>query len=210
MDENKNNPDKIDELLESTSSENRIKFNFAEIESIKGPEIEEIISDTPDKKASPKAEPLPVIKAEPIDEPKPSKQPVQTEQQQFSIIDETSTTVTFEEGPDISIDEISPSKKSKVKKPKEKIKFSVLQIVLISVAAVITLWFVFFTVDHTLAAQGISPIFCRETAVYEDNSASYKGLGYKIQFKFDSKGNLTQKCLPAWKDGPNDLAHGEN
>ena len=28
----------------------------------------------------------------------------------------------------------------------------------------------------------------------------------KIQFRFDSNGNLTQKCVPTWKDGPNDIA----
>lgn len=100
-------------------------------------------------------------------------------------------------------------KKVKEKKPKKEKtvgeKFNALQIVLICVASVVALWTAMYTVDHTLAANGVSPVFCKMTEEFEDGSASYKGLGYKVQFKFDNNGNLTQKCLPIWKDGPNDI-----
>ena len=86
------------------------------------------------------------------------------------------------------------------------IEFNALQIVLMCVVGVALLWCIVFTTDHTIAAQGYSPVFCVQTQSYEDGSASFKGLGYKIQFRFDSSGNLTQKCVPAWKDGPNDIA----
>ena len=155
----------------------------------------------------------PVVEVEPIAEekPAPAKEPVQAQQQKMCIIDETSTSVVIEQGPDISVDEIvsgvnvSTAKKAKVKKPKEPLKLKPIQIVIMAIAGLITLWVVMFTIDHTLAANGISPVFSRETETYADGSASYKGLGYKVQFKFDANGNLTQMVCPFWKDGPNDV-----
>lgn len=122
------------------------------------------------------------------------------------IIDETSTSVTIEEGPDIAVDEILPSNGKKAKKQKEPLKLKPIQIILMAVVGLVALWFVIFTVDHTLAANGISPVFCKKEVEYDDGSVSYKGLGYKVQFKFDAQGNLTQMVLPAWKDGPNDVS----
>ncbi len=122
------------------------------------------------------------------------------------IIDETSTSVTIEEGPDIAVDEILPSNGKKAKKQKEPLKLKPIQIILMAVVGLVALWFVIFTVDHTLAANGISPVFCKKEVEYDDGSVSYKGLDHKVQFKFDAQGNLTQMVLPAWKDGPNDVS----
>lgn len=221
MEENKNNLDKVDELLESTSEERRIKFNFSEIETLKGPEIESPAETIYDKEASDNTEPETVVpvesiadKADEVIEPEEIKEPVvqepipvQPQQSGVCIIDETSTSVVFEEGPDISVNELVTSGKVKKAKPTGKIKFSPLQIVIMAVLGVVMLWCIMFTTDHTLAANGISPVFSIKTAEYEDQSVSYKGLGYKIQFKFDSNKNLTQACVPFWQDGPNDIAH---
>lgn len=207
MDENKN-LGKIDELLESTSSDKR--FNFEEIV----PDLAYETDDTPTQEPVPAA--VAAESVEDVEETVEETQDIPVQPQETSqgirIIDETSTTVVFEESSDVSIDDLLPDSKkikkaNKAKQPKGKIKFNVLQIIIMVVAAVAAVWCIMFTVDHTLAAQGISPVFCKRTAVYEDNSASYKGLGYKVQFKFDSKGNLTQKVLPAWKDGPNDISY---
>ena len=211
--------EQADELLESTSAEKRIKFNLSEIEKIAGPELEEptpSIIELEAKFSEPEVEePAPsVVAVEPIkDEPvqetsKQKKEPVRTENQQICIIDETSTSVVIEQGPDISVNEIvsaGTAKPAKAKKSKEPLKLKPVQIVIMAIAGLIALWFVMFTVDHTLAANGVSPVFCRETESFMDGSASYKGLGYKVQFKFDANGNLTQKVLPAWQEGPNDV-----
>lgn len=193
MDENKKEQlDRIDELLKDTSAENRIKFNEDEAIDLlsaqedKADEVAEpIVSDI---EASPVAE-------EEYDDEEPSDS--------ICIIDETTTTIELTDSTEAYH---NTTEEKPVKKPKEKVKFNALQIVLMCVVGVALLWCIVFTADHTLAAQGYSPIFCVQTQSYEDGSASYKGLGYKIQFRFDSDGNLTQKCVPAWKDGPNDIA----
>lgn len=205
MEENKQGKfDKIDELLKDTSAENRIKFNSANSGA------EKIIAEDSDIKTlfdKPVQEEVQETDA-PIRDV--DVQPVAEEDEDSGsdpvcIIDETSTTVelTADTGAYQSFSDSDPVRK---KAPKEKIKFNALQIVLMCVVGVILLWCVIFTTDHTLAANGRSPIFSWETQKYEDGSASYKGLGYKIQFRFDSGDNLTQKCVPIWKDGPNDIA----
>lgn len=147
---------------------------------------------------------------EPVAEKKAvaAKEPVQTQQQKICIIDETSTSVVIEQGPDISVNEIVSgvsTKSKKEKKPKEPLKLKPIQIVIMALVGLVALWVIMFTVDHTLAANGISPVFSRETETFADGSASYKGLGYKVQFKFDSQGNLTQQVCPFWEEGPNDI-----
>lgn len=194
MDENKN-LDKIDELLESTSSENRIRFNLADIEATDvalenrfgaAPEVDE------EEMPSPTVEIAPVEEEElEIEEPVVVAAPV------MKIIDETTTV--------ISDDEPVKAEEQKPKKAKKKMKFNALQIILIAVVAIATLWTVIYTVDHTLAAQGYSPAFSISSTSYDDGSVSYKCLGYKVQFMYDSNDNLTQKCVPFWEDGPNDI-----
>jgi len=220
MENNRKDLDRVDELLESTSEDKRLKFNFSEVETIKGPEIEDSVSSLYSANADftePEIEePAPsVVAVEPIAEPvieEPQapveSEPVQANQQKICIIDETSTSIVIEQGPDISMNELSfgaANSEKKAKAPKGPLKLKPIQIVIMAVAGLIALWVLTYTVDHTLAANGISPIFCHQTEAFEDGSASYKGLGYKVQFKFDANGNLTQKVLPAWQDGPNDI-----
>lgn len=248
MDKNKANLDKIDDLLESTSEENRFKLNFAKIESVLGSQINAIedyesssetktedvalpsdekvqkfeIEESFDSAAEIEPieeaqefvpeEPVPsVVAVEPISEepePAPVREPAQAQQQKLCIIDETSTSVVIEQGPDISVNEIVSgvsTKKAKEKKPKEPLKLKPIQIIIMAIVGLAALWTIMYTVDHTLAANGVSPVFSRETETFADGSASYKGLGYKVQFKFDSQGNLTQQVCPFWQEGPNDI-----
>lgn len=203
MEENEKKLFNIDELLEITSHDQKKDFDISDVESIDVDPIDDFDNVIEEE---PEIIPAPVVEANPIDTEE--KEPELLEPG-FCIIDETSTSVTIEEGPDVSINELIPSKRARKPKPTGKIKFSPLQIVLMAVLGVIALWFIAFTVDHTLAANGISPVFSIKSAEYEDQSVSYKGLGYKIQFKFDSNKNLTQDCVPFWKDGPNDIDHAE-
>lgn len=103
----------------------------------------------------------------------------------------------------------------KAKKAKNKKRFGVfIRVFIITVLSLATLWTVMYTVDHTLAAQGIGPLFAYSESQYtvsyidsEDAGAwSYECLGYRIQFVFDENGQLKQDCLWAWeKEGPNDI-----
>ncbi len=233
---------KIDELLESTSAEKRIKFDFSEIETT---ESKIVIDNEPEEIPAPVIDVTPVEEIEEpvieeivIDEPE-IEEPVFDEPvfEEDPIADETEPEIigeaapveeeTVEEEPveaaevaaaavliDQVIDDSEPvieakQKKEKIKKekqPKEKkSKVKFLQIALIVIVSIATAWTVMYTVDHTLAAQGISPMFAISETVYDDYSRSYKCLGYKVQFMFDSNERLTQKCVPAWEDGPNDI-----
>lgn len=209
MEENKKEQfDRIDELLNDTSAENRIKFDT--------PQSSEPTINTDDDAinslfGNPTQETQPVEDAAPVNEvPVQSVTDDEDEENEGAtvcIIDETATTVELTDDSAVyqnsSVDEAGAQVK---KAPKQKVKFNALQIVLMCIVGVVLLWCVVFTVDHTLAAQGYSPVFCVETQKYEDGSANYTGLGYKIQFRFDSGDNLTQKCVPIWQDGPNDIA----
>ena len=198
MDENKNTFN-LDELLEMTSRNKGMESDTSDIEPIDIVPIDDFDEIEPVENT-----PAHVVEAKPI-----AHEEIEQPNIGFCIVDETSTSVTIEEGPDISVNEIIPSKRAKKPKPTGKIKFHPLQIVLMAVVGIIALWCIAFTVDHTLAANGISPVFSIKSAEYEDQSISYKGPGYKIQFKFDSNKNLTQACVPFWKDGPNDIDHAE-
>lgn len=208
MDE-KINLDKVDELLESTSAEKRIKFNLSDIEPLETEmSLEERFGAAPeeDEITSPTIEATPVediaeTEEEVIEEPVElveAEEPVVVAAPVMKIIDETSTVISDDE----PVKEEAPKKKAK-----SKVKFNALQIILIVVFAVATLWTLVYTVDHTLAAQGYSPAFSVSSTSYDDGSVSYKCLGYKVQFMYDSNDNLTQKCVPFWKDGPNDIRY---
>lgn len=212
MEENKKEQfDRIDELLNDTSAENRIKFDKPQSDEPKA------INTDDDAISSlfgnPTQETQPVEEAAPVNEvpvqsvTEDDDEDEENEGATVCIIDETATTVELTDDSAVyqngSVDEAGAQVK---KAPKQKVKFNALQIVLMCIVGVVLLWCVVFTVDHTLAAQGYSPVFCAETQKYEDGSANYTGLGYKIQFRFDSGDNLTQKCVPIWKDGPNDIA----
>lgn len=219
--------DRIDELLESTSAEKRIKFDFSEIETTESKiaidkEPEEIPAPTIDVTPVEEVE-EPVIEELIIDEPV-VEEPVIEEVAEELVEEEPEAPaeeepvaaahvvapVLLDEVPEDDQPEVKQDKKAKKEKkekqPKDKkSKTKFLQIALITVVSIATLWTVMYTVDHTLAAQGISPMFAISETEYDDHSLSYKCLGYKVQFMFDSNDRLTQKCVPAWKDGPNDI-----
>lgn len=192
MDEKKN-LDKIDELLESTSAENRIKFDLSDIESTET-SLEERFGTAPEEDEMP----APTVDVTPVEEEVVEiEEPAPVAAPAMKIVDETATVISDE----------APAKAEEPKKKKSngKAKLSVLQIVLIAIVSIATLWTLMYTVDHTLAAQGYSPAFSVSSQSYDDGSVSYKCLGYKVQFMYDSNDNLTQKCVPFWKDGPNDI-----
>lgn len=211
MEDNKQDRlDKIDELLKDTSAENRIKFNsdiersnqIGDNEAIKmlfgNDEAPTTKEDAPQTEVAVKSVPL-----NDENEEKPES---------IHIIDETATTIELSEDSDFSqpiivTSDVPHGAATKVKKPKEKVKLNKLQITLIVIVGVITLWLAMFTVDNTMAANGISPVFSLEVKSYEDGSANYVGLGYKIQFSFDDNDVVTYECLPFWKSGPNDSAN---
>lgn len=210
MEENKKKQfDRIDELLKDTSAENRIKFDKPQSDEPKAINTDDDAINS--LFGNPTQEAQPVEDAAPVNEvPVQSVTEDEDEENEGAtvcIIDETATTVELTDDSAVyqnsSVDEAGAQVK---KAPKQKVKFNALQIVLMCIVGVVLLWCVVFTVDHTLAAQGYSPVFCVETQKYEDGSANYTGLGYKIQFRFDSGDNLTQKCVPIWQDGPNDIA----
>lgn len=226
MDKEKNNRlDEIDDLLEKTSAENRkiintpnengsFKFDYEAISSrLSFDDDEEDAEDIPGPEliTEPESEPEPEPAPEPEPEPElipESGDAYNSASPKMMIIDETSTTFVMDDEAELA--DADAGSKRKAKKARGKTKLKPLQIILICVFSVITAWFVIFTVDHTLAAQGISPLFSVETHTYEDGSTSYAGLGYKIQFRFDANGNLTQKCVPFWQEGPNDIVHAND
>lgn len=219
--------DRIDELLESTSAEKRIKFDFSEIETT---ESKIAIDKEPDEMPAPTIDVTPVEEVEEpvieeliIDEPV-VEEPVIEEVAEELVEEEPEAPaeeepvvaapvvapVLLDEVPEDDEPEVKQDKKAKKEKKEKqsknkKSKTKILQIALITVVSIATLWTVMYTVDHTLAAQGISPMFAISETEYDDHSLSYKCLGYKVQFMFDSNDRLTQKCVPAWKDGPNDI-----
>lgn len=216
MEENrKEQLDKIDELLKDTSAENRVKFNqYNDNTAAKIPDdrdVDIILGGNGYADSEPKPE---IVRASSEVEAHSADDDANGNSgSSVCIIDETSTTIELSSedalyGNGQSASQLyygNNSQPAKQKKPKEKIKFNALQIVIMSIVGIALLWCIAFTVDHTLASQGLSPIFSWETQKYEDGSVSYKGLGYKVQFRFDSNGDLTQKCVPFWKAGPNDL-----
>ena len=88
-----------------------------------------------------------------------------------------------------------------------------IRVFVISLLSVITLWTVMYTVDHSLAAQGIAPLFSVSSTEYtvsyleidEPAAFSYKCLGYKVQFLTNENYQFTQDCVWAWEEGPNDI-----
>ena len=105
--------------------------------------------------------------------------------------------------------EAAKAKKDKTIKKLE----TFIRVFVIALLSVVTLWTVMYTVDHSLAAQGIAPLFSVSSTEYTvsyletDKPAafSYKCLGYKVQFLTNENYQLTQDCVWAWEEGPNDI-----
>ncbi len=209
MDENKN-LDKIDELLDGTSEENRVRFNLSDIQATESeadipaqfsaPEEVDAVSSEPEMPVAPAASVEPTVQFVPT-------APVAPEAVQAPVMNNAGAAPQF--APNAAPAPAAKAKKAKKeKKPKDKGKaVKALQGIVIALVAVVTLWTVMYTVDHTLAAQGYSPAFSVDHTEYDDGSYSYKCLGYKVQFMYDSNNNLTQKCVFFWEDGPNDIRY---
>lgn len=105
--------------------------------------------------------------------------------------------------------EVANEKKDKTIKKLE----TFIRVFVIALLSVVTLWTVMYTVDHSLAAQGIAPLFSVSSTEYtvsyleidEPAAFSYKCLGYKVQFLTNENYQLTQDCVWAWEEGPNDI-----
>ena len=184
MDEFKNmNPNS--EFPVNSAVDNKVKINFADIESTEsGFASEERFGAAEEVAQTPvKAAPQPVVEQMPF-------------QPQVAVQSENEKNNKTE-------------KKSKNNAKLEKI----FRISVIAILSVVTLWTVMYTVDHSLAAQGIAPLFSVSSEEYKvdylstDKAAafSYKCLGYKIQFLTNENYQLTQDCVWAWEDGPNDI-----
>lgn len=109
--------------------------------------------------------------------------------------------------------DVAPEAEKEKKAKKKKNLGTFIRVFVITLLSVITLWTVMYTVDHSLAAQGIAPLFSVSSTEYTvsyletDKPAafSYKCLGYKVQFLTNENYQLTQDCVWAWEDGPNDI-----
>lgn len=211
MDNNKAEKlNKIDELLESTSAENRKKSRIFDDEINEFQETDNNGNEESGKN----------IEVESVSDNEPKAN--ETKSEPIHIVDETSTVFASDDETEPAVTEIDeddfidddeeekPKKAKKAKKSKKekkgKVKFTALQWVILVVCSIITLWVVIFTVDYTLASTGNSPLFSVETQSFEDGSKSYAGAGYKIQFFFENNGTLYKNVMPFWKDGPNDKA----
>lgn len=181
--------DGVGDVFESTETQDKMKLDLNNIEATpSGLDNESRFGEAEEYEDVPVFEETPIEVVEPVAEP-----------------------VVFEEVPEEpKTKKAKKEKKPKAKKDKEKMH-KILRIAIIVIVSIATLWTVMYTVDHVLACQGITPFFAVSETVYEDGSLSYKCLGYKVQFMFDANDNLTQKCVPFWEDGPNDIrfARGE-
>ena len=98
------------------------------------------------------------------------------------------------------------AKKTAADKAKSKKNLGIfLRIFVITILSVATLWTVMYTIDHTLAAQGITPVFALKETEYEGGNISCECIGYKVQFVFDENGQLKQSVNWTWEKGPNDI-----
>lgn len=190
----------VDGAVEGVSSQNRVKLDFENIESTE--------SGFAAENRFGEAQEINPVQPQPVQAEAPVAPPMnaQVNEMQFN----------FAPPP---IEEPTESKKAKKekkakvpkgKKDKETVH-KILRIAIIVIVSIATLWTVMYTVDHVLACQGITPFFALSETEFEDGSLSYTCLGYKVQFMFDANDNLTQKCVPIWEDGPNDVryARGE-
>lgn len=222
MDDFKNQNDKR-EYLDSTAGDNKVKINFDSIESTESGFVQNerfgvaeeyddaktvAMNETPDFD-QPVAPNGGVNVQPPVQQDAPVPPPVQPPVQNIYIQQAPQKNATKKKAKQPLTPEAKKAKKAK----QNKAFGTFIRIFVIVILSVATLWTVMYTVDHTLAAQGIGPVFSYSEKEYtvsyidsEDAGAwSYECLGYKIQFVFDESGKLTQDCVWAWEEGPNDI-----
>lgn len=184
--------DEFKNLNENSAEDNKVKIDFSNIESTESGFASEDSFGVAEEASDASVEAV----SQPIEQTPVTQMPVQ---------------------PQIPAE---PEKKSKkdagsevAKAKKNKNLGTFVRVFVISLLSVITLWTVMYTVDHSLAAQGIAPLFSVSSTEYTvsyletDKPAafSYKCLGYKVQFLTNENYQLTQDCVWAWEEGPNDI-----
>lgn len=184
--------DEFKNMNENSAEDNKVKIDFSNIESTESGFASEDSFGVEEEVAEAPVEAV----EQPVEQTPVTQMPVQ---------------------PQIPVE---PEKKSKkdagsevAKAKKNKNLGTFVRVFVISLLSVITLWTVMYTVDHSLAAQGIAPLFSVSSTEYTvsyletDKPAafSYKCLGYKVQFLTNENYQLTQDCVWAWEEGPNDI-----
>ena len=184
--------DEFKNMNGNSAEDNKVKIDFSNIESTESGFASDDRFGVAEKAADAPVE----VVSQPIEQTPVTQMPVQ---------------------PQIPAEPENKSKKdagsevAKAKKNKNLGTF--VRVFVISLLSVITLWTVMYTVDHSLAAQGIAPLFSVSSTEYTvsyletDKPAafSYKCLGYKVQFLTNENYQLTQDCVWAWEEGPNDI-----
>ncbi len=238
MDDFKNQNDKR-EYLDGTAGDNKVKINFDSIESTESGFVQNerfgVAEEYDDMKTvameeTPAFE-QPVVPnvgvniqppVQPIQQSAPVQPPVQPIQQSAPVqppVQPPVQNVYIQQTPQKNAPKknakqpLTPEAKKAKAAKRNKAFGAFVRVFVTVILSLVTLWTVMFTIDHTLAAQGIGPVFSYSEKEYtvsyidsEDAGAwSYKCLGYKIQFVFDESGHLTQDCVWAWEEGPNDV-----
>lgn len=204
------------EFIGGDSTENKVKINFENIESTESGFVQNKRFGVAEEyeMASAPATPAYEVPEQPVMMNNEFVAPAQASYQQPAPAPVPQQMPAQPQKPKKAKKVVDPEVK-KAKKAKNKKRFGVfIRVFVITVLSLATLWTVMYTVDHTLAAQGIGPLFAYSESQYtvsyidsEDAGAwSYECLGYRIQFVFDENGQLKQDCLWAWeKEGPNDI-----
>ncbi len=187
--------DELKNMNVNSAEDNKVKIDFSNIESTESGfastdrfGVAEEAADAPVEAAPQFVEQVPVAQT-----PIQPQIPAEPEKKSKKNVDS----------------EVAKEKKAK----KNKNLGTFIRVFVITLLSVITLWTVMYTVDHSLAAQGIAPLFSVSSTEYTvsyletDKPAafSYKCLGYKVQFLTNENYQLTQDCVWAWEDGPNDI-----
>lgn len=204
------------EFIGGNSTENKVKINFENIESTESGFVQNERFGVAEEyeMASAPATPAYEVPEQPVMMNNEFAAPAQDPYQQPAPAPVPQQMPAQPQKPKKAKKVVDPEVK-KAKKAKNKKRFGVfIRVFVITVLSLATLWTVMYTIDHTLAAQGIGPLFAYSESQYtvsyidsEDAGAwSYECLGYRIQFVFDENGQLKQDCLWAWeKEGPNDI-----
>ena len=187
--------DEFKNINENSAEDNKVKIDFSNIESTESGFASDDRFGVAEESADTSVEAV----SQPIEQTPVTQMPVQPQ-----IPVELEKKSKKDAG-----SESENEKKDKTIKKLEKF----IRVFVISLLSVITLWTVMYTVDHSLAAQGIAPLFSVSSTEYTvsyletDKPAafSYKCLGYKVQFLTNENYQLTQDCVWAWEEGPNDI-----
>ena len=187
--------DEFKNMNENSAEDNKVKIDFSNIESTESGFASDDRFGVAEESADTSVEAV----SQPIEQTPVTQMPVQPQ-----ILVEPEKKSKKDAG-----SEAANEKKDKTIKRLE----TFIRVFVISLLSVITLWTVMYTVDHSLAAQGIAPLFSVSSTEYTvsyletDKPAafSYKCLGYKVQFLTNENYQLTQDCVWAWEEGPNDI-----